>query len=93
MPVHDTPAGFMRQAIDSVRAQSETPWELVIVLDAASDSCAAVAREAAAGEWKMRHPRLSNVIRLSRKALRRVWRAAGRRAGRQVPAMAPSVSR
>lgn len=47
MPVHDTPAGFMREAIASVRGQSESAWELVIVLDAATEACAAVAHAAA----------------------------------------------
>jgi glycosyltransferase involved in cell wall biosynthesis len=46
MPVHDTPPGFMREAIESVRGQSESRWELVIVLDAASEACAAVAHAA-----------------------------------------------
>jgi glycosyltransferase involved in cell wall biosynthesis len=45
--VHDTPAEFMREAVASVRNQSEPRWELVLVLDAASTDCATVARAAA----------------------------------------------
>jgi glycosyltransferase involved in cell wall biosynthesis len=47
LPVHDTPLDFFREAIDSVRAQREVRWELLIVLDAASERCARMAREMA----------------------------------------------
>ncbi len=47
LPVHDTPATFLREAIDSVRTQREVGWELVIVMDAATTSCAALAHAAA----------------------------------------------
>jgi glycosyltransferase involved in cell wall biosynthesis len=45
LPVHDTPPEFLREAIESVEAQRDVRWELVIVLDAASEGCARVARE------------------------------------------------
>ncbi|HSJ64613.1 MAG TPA: glycosyltransferase family 2 protein [Gemmatimonadaceae bacterium] len=48
LPVHDTPLDFFREAIDSVRAQRDVRWELVIVLDAATEGCARAARAMAA---------------------------------------------
>jgi glycosyltransferase involved in cell wall biosynthesis len=48
LPVHRTAPEFLREAIESVKAQRNVRWELVIVLDAASAACARVAREAAA---------------------------------------------
>lgn len=47
LPVHDTPAAFLREAIDSVRAQREVAWEAVIVMDATTTTCAALADAAA----------------------------------------------
>lgn len=50
IPVHATPPEFLREAIESVRAQRETRWELVISLDAATDACDEVARDMAASD-------------------------------------------
>jgi glycosyltransferase involved in cell wall biosynthesis len=47
LPVHETSPEFLREAIESVRRQREVRWELVIVLDAASERGAQVARDAA----------------------------------------------
>src|SRR4030067_715845 len=47
LPVHDTRPEFLRDAIESVRGQSESQWELVIVLDAATPACGSVASEMA----------------------------------------------
>jgi len=43
LPVHDTPPAYLREAVDSVRHQVEVDWELVIVMDATTKSCADVA--------------------------------------------------
>ena len=53
-PVHRTQPAFLREAIDSVRAQSETRWQLVIVLDASTEECAVVARSMAADDARIR---------------------------------------
>ena len=47
LPVHDTSPGFLQEAIESVRRQTEARWELVVVLDAASRACARVAHDMA----------------------------------------------
>lgn len=47
MPVHAVEPRFLEEAIESLRAQSEPRWELVIVLDSAEAAPARVAREAA----------------------------------------------
>jgi glycosyltransferase involved in cell wall biosynthesis len=52
--VYDTPSRFFREAIESVRAQREDRWELVIVLDASNDECAHVARQFAADDPRIR---------------------------------------
>lgn len=46
LPVYDTPVHFVAEAIESVFAQRETAWELVIVLDGATPDCAQLARAA-----------------------------------------------
>jgi glycosyltransferase involved in cell wall biosynthesis len=48
IPVHVTPPQFLREAIESVRRQTERRWELVVALDAAAESCSSVALEMAA---------------------------------------------
>jgi glycosyltransferase involved in cell wall biosynthesis len=47
LPVHSTPPAFLREAIESVRGQLEVNWELVIVMDAATEGCAEAAHELA----------------------------------------------
>jgi glycosyltransferase involved in cell wall biosynthesis len=47
IPVHETAPEFFREAIESVRAQRDVRWELVIVLDAAPEQGAQVARDVA----------------------------------------------
>lgn len=47
LPVHDTPAAFLREAIASVRAQRDVAWELIIVMDATTTGCAVLAHAAA----------------------------------------------
>ncbi|MGH7564400.1 MAG: glycosyltransferase family 2 protein [Gemmatimonadota bacterium] len=44
MPFYDTPSEFLRQAIDSVMAQTCDDWELLLVDDGSTGECAAVAR-------------------------------------------------
>lgn len=44
MPVHNS-AGFMRKALDSIKEQTFTDYELIVVADACTDNSADIARE------------------------------------------------
>ena len=44
MPVHNS-AGFMRKALDSIKEQSFTDYELIVVADACTDNSADIAHE------------------------------------------------
>ena len=44
MPVHNS-AGFMRKMLDSIREQSFTDYELIVIADRCSDNSAEIARE------------------------------------------------
>src|SRR6476659_2785679 len=45
---HNAPIGFFEQAIESVLAQTETRWELLLVDDGSTDLSSDVARRAVA---------------------------------------------
>ncbi len=73
MPVRDTPAGILREAIGSVRAQSHQAWELCIADDAsAAPHVRAVLAEAGAGDARikcLRLPRHAGIAAASNAAL------------------------
>lgn len=46
VPFHAVDPGFLREAIGSVRAQSYTRWELILVADRAPEECQRIAVEA-----------------------------------------------
>lgn len=47
-------APFLGAAIDSVRAQTLTSWEMILVDDASTDASLTIAREASAGDGRIR---------------------------------------
>jgi O-antigen biosynthesis protein len=60
-PVHDPPAHVLAEMIDSVRAQTFTEWELLLVDDASHPSLARLLDELGAGDPRIRiHHRTTN---------------------------------
>lgn len=73
MPVYNPPIEYLRQAIDSVRAQIYPEWELCIVDDASTDAAvAALLTEAAASDPRvrcLRRPANGHIVAASNDAL------------------------
>lgn len=53
MPAHNA-AKFIREAIDSIRAQTVTHWHLIVVNDGSTDATAGIVREYASADSRIR---------------------------------------